>query len=123
MKSGTRKRELGDLRKNLTALVTERRALDHARGQVRHRRSAPRTVDVIEVCAGCAVITRQASLFGLRAGQPVDIIYGWDLLDAKGEKEFQDYVDRSRPRLLACEPPCTDWCFFNDVINFKEFPE
>ena len=122
MKSGTRKRELGNLRKNLTALITERRALDHARGQVRHRKNATRT-DVIEVCAGCAVITRQASSFGLRAGQPIDILYGWDLLDAKGEKEFQDYIDRSRPRLLVCEPPCTDWCFFNDVINFQDRPK
>ena len=120
MKSGTRKRELGNLRKNLTALIAERRALDYARGQVKCRKSAPGTVDVVEVCAGCAVITRQASLFGLRAGQPIDILYGWDLLDAKSEKEFQKYIERSRPRLLVCEPPCTDWCFFNDVINFKD---
>ena len=92
MNSGTRKRELGNLRKNLTALIAERRALDYARGQVKGRRSAPGTVDVVEVCAGCAVITRQASLFGLRAGQPIDILYGWDLLDAKSEKEFQKYI-------------------------------
>ena len=107
---------------NFTALITERRALDHARGQVRHRQNKTR-IDVLEVCAGCAVITRQASLFGLRAGQPIDILYGWDLLSAKGEKEFHNYINRSRPRLVVCEPPCTDWCFFNDVINFKDRPE
>ena len=85
----------------------ERQALDRARGQVRHRRAAHKT-DVLEVCAGCAVITRQAAHFGLRAGQPIDILYGWDLLAPGGGTAFLRYVEQVRPELVACEPPCTD---------------
>ena len=121
MKKGTRKRALGDLRKDVTALAMEREALDGARGKVRHCRAAFKT-DVLEVCAGCAVITRRVAHFGLRAGQPIDILYGWDLLAPGGGTAFLNYVDQARPELLACEPPWTDWCSFT-LINFKDDPE
>ena len=119
MKKGSRKRLLGDLRRNLTVLHLERKAIDGARSRIRHRKRPPEAVDVLEVCAGCAVSTRRAPSFGLKCGQPIDVLYGWDLL-AKGEAEnFLKYVDTVKPRLLVCEPPCTDWCSFNNTVNFR----
>ena len=85
------------------ALVMERQAIYVARSKIQHRGISSKTIDLLEVCAGRAVITKRAVHYGLRAGQPIDVLYGWDLLAPGEDKQFLRYVDQAKPRLTICE--------------------
>ena len=77
--------------------------------KVQHRWRSSKAVVLLEVGAGHAVFTRLSAHFGLRAGQPVDGIYGWGLLAPGEDKQLLSFVGQAKPRLEVCEPPCAGW--------------
>jgi len=82
----------------------------------------PAQCDVLEGCAGAANLTRLAPQYGLRACQPADICYGWDLATLEGRDLWKQTVLTRKPLLVVWGHPCTMWCIFNRNINYRDRP-
>ncbi|CAE7823434.1 DNMT3A [Symbiodinium sp. CCMP2456] len=65
--------------------------------------------DLLDIYGGKAEITAQALRAGLRALQPVDKVYGWELRRKSDYANLENLVLRHRPYLLVYEIPCTAW--------------
>ena len=78
------------------ALESERRMYDSSAAHafdLRHQSLADVfAVDLLQGCAGQAGPTRLAARYGLRAADPADLLYGWDLRS------------RRTPTVAACGP-------------------
>lgn len=98
---GTLRRELGNLRRTSRHSLPSEGRWTMPEARFSTDEILQKAVDILEVCAGCAVITRQALRFGLRAGQPIDILYGWDLLDPS---------ERSSSWITSTKIDLGSWC-------------
>ena len=62
-------------------------------------------------------ITEVATSRGLRCGQVVDELYGFDLRDPTQRAWLDGYLHTSRPRLVTVEFPCKYWGRYT-ALNF-----
>ncbi|CAE7864917.1 unnamed protein product, partial [Symbiodinium necroappetens] len=107
VKPGMIKRVLGNQRAVRSMWLVEQEVyLNRARRarSMRNFRS-----DLLEIYGGNAEITAQALRVGLRALQPVDKVYGWELRRKSDYDQLENLVLRHRPYLLVYEIPCTAW--------------
>jgi len=116
MKSGSFKRLIGNNRKCLNALECEHKIMTSTTAK-----SQATCIDVLEGWAGHAAITNMCPNFGLRALQPADIEYGWDLNSSTGQKEWKRVVCEFKPRLVVMGVRCTYFCGFSDM-NYRDRP-
>ena len=121
MKAGNKKLLQAKLVKNTKLLDTEHKVYMNSLDKSRRGGRGPGSLDVIEICGGYGNITRRAvTVFGMKAGQIVDIKYGWDLKTESGYNDCVQYVRRTRPKCLVFELPCTKWCWFNYAVNYAD---
>ena len=123
LKTGRRKALTGVITKTFDILTVERKVYDARATKSARARQTGRLVDVQELFAGAAEITKRSHLWGLVAGEPVDWVFGWDLRDPRHRKLFSQHRARARPLCLGGGPNCTPWCSFNYNINYKDRPE
>ena len=64
---------------------------------------------LMEIFAGCAVMTAVFQANGYECCQPLDIKTGWNVFDPKDRKFAEDTIDREKPYLLSFEFPCGPW--------------
>eukprot|EP00434_Breviolum_minutum_P022664 symbB.v1.2.020001.t1/scaffold1659.1/size107071/3 len=88
---------------------------DHVRGGCR--------VDVMEVFANRARVSELAPRLGLSASQPIDKEFDFDLMTSEGRKVLWRAVKKLRPLLILVAWPCTEWCIFNQNMNYSWRPE
>jgi len=63
-------------------------------------------LDLVQVFGGHANITEVAASRGLRCGQVVDELYGFDLRNPAQRAWLDGYLHTTRPRLVTVEFPC-----------------
>ena len=74
--------------------------------------------DVWEIFGGHAEISVQAWRQGWLAMQPIDKIYGADLLQQEQRREVLDCQRKLQPRLIVIQFPCTYWTSLTR-INYR----
>ena len=80
LKPGTLKKITGHIHNIAENHKQEQRVYEIAMAQAKFDRKNHRECDVIEIFAGAATITRRCHKWGFRAGEPGDILYGWNFL-------------------------------------------
>lgn len=65
-------------------------------------------------------VTTQAKTFGLRAGEAMDIITGWDFRSSAQRKRAWDYIQDQKPLLLIGSPMCT---MFSRLQHLRKWTE
>ena len=78
----------------------------------------PPMADLLELYAGQAKPTKFAAEFGLRALQPVDLIYGVNLDDPRDQSRVLKAVRTFKPWLLVVGFPCTKYSLINQNCNY-----
>ena len=76
-------------------------------------------LDLQEGFAGTALPTRLAEQYGLRAGNPADQDYNWDLSTTEGRRRWKHCIIHSKPLLVVIGFHCTPWTSFQDMANDK----
>ena len=76
-------------------------------------------IDVMEVFANRARVSELAPKFGLSASQPIDEEFGFDLLTEQGQQDLWSAIHRLKPLLVIVAWPCTEWCIFNQNMNYS----
>ena len=76
-------------------------------------------VDLAEGMAGAAHTTKHAHEYGLKASEPCDILYGWDLKTPEGRQRWRHTIEQEKPLLVMVGFKCTNWCVYNMRWNFK----
>ena len=79
-------------------------------------------VDVAELCGGGALTTKLLVRRGYVGGTNFDIVVGFDLDTAAGERGFFEYLHRCKPYVLIMGPPCTGMKGFKELNNIL-YPE
>ena len=75
-------------------------------------------VDLLELYSGAAKPTEKAPHHGLTSLQPFDIIDGYDLKTSKVQQWVNQAIAQFRPLLLMIGYPCTNFCIFNENLNY-----
>ena len=75
-------------------------------------------VDMAEVFSPPRV-TSEGRNWGLRVGEAMDLLTGWDFNKKADSKRAQDYVENYRPRLIIGSPSCTA---FSQLQNLNPDP-
>ncbi|CAJ1448531.1 unnamed protein product [Effrenium voratum] len=76
-------------------------------------------VDIMELYAGQAEISYRAHQYDLKACQPVDLLYGQDMLDPAQRRQWRETQWRLRPLTLIAAMECTHWSIFNENLNYR----
>ena len=63
------------------------------------------SVDLCEVFSPPRV-GQEATKFGIKAGDAMDLTTGWDFNIAEHRKQAEEYVDKEKPLVLIGSPPC-----------------
>ena len=125
MKEGTRMRLQSELRKLINTSQQERRVYEvhltnrHSKG---HQRG-PEQVDVWELFSGASLISKRAVDFDLVAGEPAELLYGWNLRDASEREHARKYRQKVKPKLIVAGLECTKWCWYNVYVNYRHRPQ
>ena len=64
------------------------------------------TADIAEIYSPQRV-TAEARKFGLKPGEALDLVTGWDFNRPAHREAARRYIQRTRPRLLIGSPMCT----------------
>ena len=64
---------------------------------------------LLEIFAGCAVLTSVFQAAGYECCTPVDILSGWDVHRSDHRKFLEDKIREERPYLLSFAWPCGPW--------------
>jgi hypothetical protein len=78
----------------------------------------PPNLDIMELFAGVAKPSTLASSYGLRASEPIDAKFGWDLNRPEHQKSVRQAVKQLRPWLLIVGYPCTKYSIMNENANY-----
>eukprot|EP00974_Lingulodinium_polyedra_P071635 6929489-Lingulodinium_polyedra.AAC.1 len=70
------------------------------------------------VCPGLSL--REGSTFDLYEDEHGE---RYDFLTARDRQRARERLREERPWLVVGSPPCTDYCQFNEGLNFKRMPE
>ena len=73
---GQRLRLLHEVEQAIECLETEHRVYNAA---IKYHKKYEQKFDLVELCADEANVTQRADVWGLRAGQPVGLRYGWEI--------------------------------------------
>ena len=75
-----------------------------------HRPSMPRGWKaLLEIFAGCAVLTSVFQSQGYETCRPLDINNGWDVFDQRCRREAEELFEKERPYLVSFAWPCGPW--------------
>ena len=125
MKEGTRARLQSELRKLIATTskeqeVYEARLIEKFSAKQRRR---PGEVDVWELFSGASLISKRAVDFGLQAGEPAELQYGWNLRLPAAREHALKYRRKVKPKLIIAGLECTKWCWYNVWVNYRHRPE
>ena len=88
-------------------------------------KSTDHTWRVLEIFGGSAALSLIARSTGKWCAlEPVDLVYGSDVLDPKERKRILQQIDEWEPDLVCLEPPCGPWSSLQslnpqEVVHFK----
>lgn len=83
-------------------------------------------IDFLEILSGCARASVACADVGLRVGQPIDLVIGFDLLTTEGRTKAWSIIEKQAPTHIFLAPVCTPWSvmqFLNNAENVKEEQE
>lgn len=75
---------------------------------------------LLELFAGCAVLTQMAQAMGYETCVPLDKHTGWDVFKAEHRRYAEDIVDKEQPYLLAIAFPCGPWSPWQNLVKDRE---
>ena len=78
----------------------------------------PPNLDIMELFSGVSKPSALASSYGLRAAQPIDLKFGWDLDSPEHQRSVRQAIDRLKPWLLIVGYPCTKYSIMNENANY-----
>jgi len=108
-KSGQRKRCKNLAKDGLKKVRGEHDVYEAKRSESRFPRRRRSRVDVVEIFAGSSMLTLRCGAWGLKALQPIDILFGHDLRRRAQRRWCRKLLARVRPRLAVIGFPCTKW--------------
>ena len=101
--------------------------LSSTHGEYQDRGDRPRSAglreeraDLLEIFAGSANMSAAFADARKAVLRPRDLVYGDDFKDPGCREAILQEVDRYRPRLVWCAPPCTHWCAWSRMNYGKE---
>lgn len=65
-------------------------------------------------------VATEASQFGLKAGEAMDITTGWDISMEEHRQRADKYVDEEKPLVLIGSPPCVAFSQLQTLIPGSE---
>ena len=112
----------GQVQKLKHSIKQVQRAMDHLTLVAKSSQPCWKVLEVFGGSAALSLIARETGQWV--ALEPVDLIYGTDLLSAKEHRILFEQLDRWEPDLVCLEPPCGPWSplqNLNDqqVVDFK----
>ena len=75
---------------------------------------------LLELFAGCAVLTQMAQAMGYETCVPLDKHTGWGVFKAEHRRYAEDIVDKEQPYLLAIAFPCGPWSPWQNLVKDRE---
>ena len=123
LESGKMKRLKGDLTRLARALEVERQVMEAEIQKFRTQAEAAQYDALVEGCAGAAMTSQRAALFGQRAIQPADVMYGWSLTTEQGRRLWKRNTTERKPLLVIAGFPCMYRTPYNIHINYRQMPE
>ena len=75
---------------------------------------------LLELFAGCAVLTQMAQAMGYETCVPLDKHTGWDVFKAEHRRYAEDILDKEQPYLLAIAFPCGPWSPWQNLAKDRE---
>ena len=96
-------------------------------GEARRRPALPRGCKtfLMEIFAGCAMLSTLAHYAGLPVSEPVDILYDplHDLQTDAGRRHVEDRIAADDPYLVTFAPVCGPWSTTWQRVNMAKNPE
>ena len=65
--------------------------------------------DCLAVFGGKAMVSQSFSRWGWQSIEPVDVLYGRDMMNEDDRGELLSWIERCRPRLVIVSYPCRLW--------------
>ena len=100
LKKGTLKRLIGEVKRSRQMLESERDVYV-CEAEVHARLRNVSKADILEGMAGSALITKLSPQFGLKALEPCDVSFGWDLSTPPGQKAWKESVLSQKPLVVV----------------------
>eukprot|EP00913_Durusdinium_trenchii_P012276 g11527.t1 len=115
LRVGVRKQLSGSINKNVKMLENEVYILN----KLPNKETLSNKVDLMELYSGEARPTSLAPRYGLTSIQPFELQDGYDLDAPHVRGWVEEGQTRKKPLLLLLGPPCTNWCIFNENLNYR----
>ncbi|CAK9038397.1 unnamed protein product [Durusdinium trenchii] len=115
LRVGVRKQLSGSINKNVKMLENEVYILN----KLPNKETLGNKVDLMELYSGEARPKSLAPRYGLTSIQPFELQDGYDLDAPHVRGWVEEGQTRYKPLLLLLGPPCTNWCIFNENLNYK----
>ena len=77
------------------------------------------SVDVAELYSPPRV-TAEAQKFGLKTGEAMDILTGWDFTKDEHKRMAKEYIDKYKPRLIVGSPMCAMFSALQNLTPWSE---
>ena len=120
LNDGHRKYLIGKIRKARHALQVEADTYEALANKHRYSRNK---VDILETFAGNALISKNASKYGLTAAMPLDYNTGTDLSTVEGQHWCFKIRKALHPLVLLQGLHCTPWLVMQENMNYNDRPE
>ena len=120
LNDGHRKYLIGKIRKARHALQVEADTYEALANKHRYSRNK---VDILETFGGNALISKNASKYGLTAAMPLDYNTGTDLSTVEGQHWCFKIRKALHPLVLLQGLHCTPWLVMQENMNYNDRPE
>ena len=120
LNDGHRKYLIGKIRKARHALQVEADTYEALANKHRYSRNK---VDILETFAGNALVSKNASKYGLTAAMPLDYNTGTDLSTVEGQHWCFKIRKALHPLVLLQGLHCTPWLVMQENMNYNDRPE